>query len=162
MKKRIAIVLHNLILFEQIKPIYDKYRDLIDLYVNDYTEEYPLWRKMSYDTYQYLKENQYHPILLKEKSNKNYDILLMALVYPNAPNAKIKIRYNYGLAKEITNYATWNIMFDYILCYGSRDASFLKPYANIVEVGAIKFSSFQKRRKNKKNQFFCIYQLMGY
>lgn len=152
MKKRIAIVLHNLILFEQIKSIYDHYQDMIDLYVNDYSDEYPLWRKMSQDTYQFLKENNYKPIWLKEKSKKKYDILLMALVYPNAPDAKYKIRYNYSLAKEKINYAVHNILFDYILCYGPRDISFLEAYSKTIGVGAIKFSSFHKKKNNDEKK----------
>jgi len=56
------------------------------------------------------------------------------------------VRAMYGLAKEIWNFAWWNVFYDKILCYGDYDYSRLNIYDNCVIVGNPKFDYWFKKQ----------------
>ena len=150
MKKDIAIVLHNLVVFEQMKTIIDKYKDRIDLYIYiEGASKDEQWLAMAKDTFKFAKENDYNPKYLKEKPNKKYKILFTPILYSILPESEVNIKFNYGMGKDWLHSSS-DIYFDYILCYGKRDAQFSEPFAKVLEVGAIKFYKIKKKKLKDK------------
>lgn len=156
-QNKIALIIHNLVLFEQIEKVLLKSQYDLDIYIyycfDDYDQD---WQKMSEDTYEFLINKGYNPKFLKNKNNIKYKIVLSALPYGVNLLGDFYIRYNYGLAKEDTNFADWNILFDFILCYGKHDSSFLKVYSSPIEVGAVKFLNFKKGESKKKKRILYL------
>ncbi|MDD2518770.1 MAG: class I SAM-dependent methyltransferase [Bacilli bacterium] len=159
-KNEIALLVHNYILFDQMEQALKNIGIKYDIYVVNYKDE--LWENMSKDTYEYLKEKGYSPILLENHFNIKYKIVLEALDYNISIPSDYTIRFNYGLAKEFTNFSEWNIKYDYILCYGKYDSSILSTYAIPVEVGALKFLNFSKKKKRSKSSKIKVLYLPTY
>lgn len=65
------------------------------------------------------------------------------------PESEINIKFNYGMGKDWLHSSS-DIYFDYILCYGKRDAQFSEPFAKVLEVGAIKFYKMKKKKLKDK------------
>lgn len=157
MKKEIALVVHNLVLFDQMKPIIAKYRDKTDIFVEvvKHTEQDNDWLEMAKNTYNFLKKEGYNPKYLDKPIEKKYKILLTSGLYENLPNAEVKIRYNYGMGKDWLH-NNYDINFDYILVYGERDGAFSEPFARVLEVGPIKFYNLKKHRAGKKKKVLYL------
>lgn len=157
MKKEIALVVHNLVLFDQMKPIVERYREKIDIYVEvvRHTEQDNDWLEMAKNTYDFLKKEKYSPKYLDKPIEKKYKVLLTSGLYENLPNAEVKIRYNYGMGKDWLH-NNYDINFDYILVYGERDGAFSEPFARILEVGPIKFYNLKKNKTGKKKKVLYL------
>ncbi len=156
MKKEIAIVIHNMVLFEQITPILEKYKDIVDLYI--YIEKSSTdaqWLAMAKDTYKETKLKGFNPVYLKEMPKKEYKILIAPILYNILPKADVNIKFNYGMGKDWLHSSS-DLFFDYVLCYGNRDGLFSEPYSRIMEVGAIKFYKIKKKKLNKKKTILYL------
>ncbi|WP_309244110.1 glycosyltransferase [Paenibacillus sp. GbtcB18] len=144
---KIAFVLHNLVLYETVKPILEALTAesiLFDLLVPEIEEGD--WNEMSRDTYLYLKEKGYPVQFLKSKPLDKYKLAF----YPYLPyyievDADYKVRYQYGMAKPSWNLDAWSSKFDFIFCNSTYDYSVLKHYTQAEISGLIKFSYFQKK-----------------
>lgn len=156
----IAVLIHNYMLFDTIEPALNSMKIKYDLYIVSYQGE--TWGDMSKDTYEYLKKRGYNPILIKQTINKKYKIVLEALDYHVNIPADFHIRFNYGLAKEATNYSEWNLKYDYIVCFGKYDASHLSEYAIPIEAGMFKFLNFKPKIKKLKSDKLNILYLPTY
>lgn len=149
MNRSIAFVIHNLVLYETIKPLIDeceKEQIICDIYVPQIAEED--WRDMSLDTYHYLKNKGIKVTLTDSVPVENYKIAF----YPYLPyylevKSDYKFRYQYGMAKPNWNLDSWSRDFDFIFCNGMYDFSVLKAYTQTDIVGMIKYANFEKKKR---------------
>jgi len=150
MNRSIAFVIHNLVLYETIKPLIEeceKERIVCDIYVPQIDEED--WGNMSLDTYHYLKNNGIKVTLTNSVPDKAYKIAF----YPYLPyylevKSDYKFRYQYGMAKPNWNLDSWSRNFDFVFCNGLYDSSVLAAYTQTEIVGMIKYANFKRKKHN--------------
>ncbi len=158
MNRSIAFVIHNLVLYETIRPLIEeceKKQIVCDIYVPQIEEED--WGDMSLDTYHYLKSNGIQVSLVNSVPDKAYKIAF----YPYLPyylevKSDYKFRYQYGMAKPNWNLDSWSRNFDFIFCNGLYDSSVLAAYTQTDIVGMIKYANFQ-RKKRKTDKYNLLY-----
>ncbi|KAF6656781.1 glycosyltransferase [Paenibacillus sp. EKM301P] len=158
MNRSIAFVIHNLVLYETIKPLIEeceKKQIVCDIYVPHIEEDD--WGDMSLDTYHYLQNNGIKVTLTSAVPDKAYKIAF----YPYLPyylevKSDYKFRYQYGMAKPNWNLDTWSRNFDFIFCNGLYDSSVLAAYTQTEIVGMIKYAKFQ-RMKRETDKYNLLY-----
>ncbi|MFD1462337.1 glycosyltransferase [Paenibacillus farraposensis] len=158
MNRSIAFVIHNLVLYETIKPLIkecEKKQIVCDIYVPQIEEDD--WGDMALDTYHYLKSNGINATLTNSVPDKVYKLAF----YPYLPyylevKSDYKFRYQYGMAKPNWNLDSWSRNFDFIFCNGLYDSSVLAAYTQTEIVGMIKYANFQ-RKKHETNKYNLLY-----
>jgi hypothetical protein len=148
--KPLAFVIHNLVLYETIKPLLISSPVKYDLLIPKFAD--PMWQRMAEDTFSFLKDHDYNPIWLKAICNQKYIVTISANIYSNMPSSRYHIRIQYGLAKENWNFGIWNLNYDLIFCYGPYDSQYLRSFAPVVEIGPIKFANFKKAAYKKNSE----------
>lgn len=141
--KKIAFVIHNMVLYHTIKNLYVELikRDFeVSIFIADNIDQTD-WLLMADETYNHLTGQNVNLFKSTEYSGEEFDIAF----YPYLPyqfeiNSKINIRYQYGMAKPVWNFKAETLLFDYCLCYGNYDFSFLRHYCQTKIVGNLKYA----------------------
>lgn len=147
MGKKVAFVIHNMVLFYTIKNLINElsiagYR--VDLYVSDNMSA-PGWKEMAVSTYNHLKNIPLAANILKHAYEVDPNLVYDLAFYP-APfynpevSSRYKIRYQYGIAKPAFNFSAETLYFDCCLCYGAYDYQFLRHYCNSEIIGNLKYA----------------------
>lgn len=150
-RRRIAVVIPNPILFETIQPLLEHFKEQVTVLLPQY--DAPGWREM-FDVTKLLTERAgYHSITAAfPYTDPNFTIELSA--YPfhseagrsNLPDAPVRIRFLYGLAKEAWNFSEQNSAgYTHFLCYGPYDSAKLAQFGETLQVGAIKLAHYQPK-----------------
>ncbi|WP_372814338.1 glycosyltransferase [Paenibacillus sp.] len=159
----IAIIIHNLILFETLEPL------IIKLDNNDISYDIIIprledqWGEMTRDTYLHLEQKGYRVSFLEFAPEVHYKIAL----YPYLPyyievNADYKIRYQYGLAKPTWNLDSWGVKFDLSFCSSTYDYNVLKGYTRSIITGPIKFANYRLNRSTQTGEKIRLLYLPTY
>lgn len=142
MNKKIAFVIHNMVLYHTIKNLYSeliKRQFSVDIFIADNVLE-PDWLEMAEDTYNALV-NHVRVFKSSEYQGNEYDVgLYPYLPYQFEVKSKFNIRYQYGIAKPVWNFKADTLLFDFCLCYGNYDYSFLSHYCQAEIVGNLKYA----------------------
>jgi len=144
--KPVIAILHNLVLFDAVRPLLEQLRDRCLVVVPDAEAEG--WRAMADDTVRYVGEAGFEVRKAFLPANFSCDIELSPYPYrgwsgyatePNVCQAKWRVRFLYGLAKEQWNFAIVNnLYYDYALTYGDYDSTVLAAYTTPVCVGSLR------------------------
>ncbi|WP_282198845.1 glycosyltransferase [Collibacillus ludicampi] len=147
-ESQIALVIHNITLFEVMEPLLKSSPFKIDIFLPGFVD--PQWGSMVKATEEHLIRKGYHPRILQRIPDEVYKIVISSQLYPIMPKSECNVRFLYGLAKETWNFDVWNVNYDLILCYGPYDESFLSGYALTQKIGPIRFAEFKQVDKNRR------------
>ncbi|BFT75371.1 CDP-glycerol glycerophosphotransferase family protein [Paenibacillus sp. P36] len=159
MEKKIGFVIHNLVLFDTLKPLITELENQnihYDILVSSIETEG--WKEMAEDTYDHLLALGYNVKNLDSNPEKKYKIAF----YPYLPyyldlKTDYKIRYQYGMAKPTWNFSTKSTNFDWIFCNGIYDYSFLRAYTKCEISGFLKFANFKKKKRPNSEKPNILY-----
>ena len=171
MNKKIAFVIHNMVLYHTIKNLYNeliKRQFSVEIFIADNVLEQD-WLDMADDTYNALI-NHVRVFKSSEYQGDEYDVgLYPYLPYQFEVKSKFNIRYQYGIAKPVWNFKADTLLFDFCLCYGNYDYSFLRHYCQAQIVGNLKYAHLSSslldvRRSSKKTagDSICVLYLPTY
>jgi len=143
-ERRIVVVLHNLVLFDAIRPVVARFGKDVKFLV-------PLTGDAGFDA---MGEHTSEGIAVAgfevERAALPADVRcdIELSPYPYAPRnvtkAKWRVRFMYGLAKEAWNFSLENnAYYDFVLAYGDYDARVLSAYSTPVRVGNPKIEPVQ-------------------
>lgn len=155
MGKKVAFVIHNMVLFYTIKNLYDelvKNGFKVAIYVANNVPD-PDWLLMADETYLAIS-NIATVYKAPEYNEEEYDVVFYPyLPYQFEVKGRYNIRYQYGIAKPVWNFKAETILFDYCLCYGNYDYQFLKHYCKTEIIGNLKYAHLSESIINKINKY---------
>lgn len=142
----IAFVMHNLVVYETLKPILDELDnidtgyDIIIPCVSDSSSQ-----GMFDDTAKAITKLGYRVRRIDKDTVDRYKVAFFPFLpfYYNV-KADYIVRYQYGMAKPTYNYDLWSINFDFIMCMSPYDQMFLKAYSQAILAGPVKYAGFVK------------------
>lgn len=150
-EKRIVAVLHNLVLFDTIRPLLDRFRSEVKIIVPESVIEG--FCEMARHTVKEIIKHGFDVELSRLPAEIRCEIELSPYPYanPNVREARWRIRFMYGLAKEAWNFSVKNnIYYDFVLTYGEYDTSILSALVPSYPVGNMKIRPvFSLRRKER-------------
>lgn len=145
----VVVVIHNLMLFDTVRPLIDKLGGNVCVVLPIF-EEGSL-QDMVNETYLELSRLGYKVEQSVLPAQLPCDIELSPYPYvdkrtPNIANARRRVRFLYGLAKESWNFSLDNnIYYDHVLTFGPYDTNVLSAYTSTYPVGNMKIHARVKQ-----------------
>lgn len=137
--KRIVAVLHNLVLFDTIRPLLERFRPEVKIIVPE--SEIEGFYEMAKYTATEIAKYGFDVELSRLPAEIRCEIELSPYPYasPNVREARWRVRFMYGLAKEAWNFSVQNnVYYDFVIAYGEYDASILSALVPAYPVGNMK------------------------
>lgn len=150
-ERRIVVVLHNLVLFDAIRPVVERFSQDVKFLVPVTGDEG--FDAMGERTCDGIIAAGFKAERIALPADIRCDIELSPYPYSsrNVTQAKWRVRFMYGLAKEAWNFSLENnAYYDFVLAYGDYDARVLSAYSTPVRVGNPKIKSV--RRSAARNE----------
>lgn len=149
--KRIVAVLHNLVLFDTIRPLLERFRQEVKIIVPEI--EAIDFQEMAKHTVAEITKHGFEVEISKLPAEIRCDIELSPYPYTslNVSEARWRVRYMYGLAKEAWNFSLHNtIYYDFAMSFGEYDTSILSALTSAYPIGNMKIRPVLPRSKGKR------------
>lgn len=135
-ERRIVVVLHNLMLFDAIRPVVASFRRDVKFLIPRNGDSG--FDAMGEQTLKGIMAAGFEVELVTLPADVRCDIELSPYPYAtrNVCHAKWRVRFMYGLAKEAWNFSLENnVYYDFVLTYGDYDSQVLSAYTTPVCIG---------------------------
>ena len=157
-ERKIVVVLHNLVLFDAIRPVVAGFRRDVKFLIPHTGDSG--FEAMGERTRQGIKAAGFEVELVTLPANVRCDIELSPYPYAtrNVCHAKWRVRFMYGLAKEAWNFSLENnVYYDFALTYGDYDSRVLSAYTTPVCIGNPKITKVAPSSRVRGDRQVLLY-----
>jgi SAM-dependent methyltransferase len=153
LERRIVVVLHNLVLFDAIRPVVMPFGNDVKFLIPLHDD--PGFAAMATRTCEVIAAAGFDAEIIGLPADIRCDIELSPYPYTdtakNTTQAKWRVRFMYGLAKEAWNFSLRNnAYYDFVLAYGNYDARVISAYSTPVQVGNPAIEMVQRKGANER------------